>query len=82
MSSLKSVLEHVYVPYKDKEKLFIVLGLLLSGKISAGKAAELLGLRIDELWELLDDLNIDYFPIDEREIEFELKGYGEVFGRS
>jgi len=82
MSSLKGTLEHIYVPYEDKEKLFLVLGLLLSGNISAGKAAELLGLRIDELWELLDRLNIDYSPIDEEEVEFELKNYGKVFSRS
>ncbi len=39
---LREVIERERVPYPDKEKLFMVLGLLLSGRISMGKAAELL----------------------------------------
>jgi len=49
-AKLREIIERERVPYPDKEKLFMVLGLLLSGRISLGKAAELLGLRIDDLW--------------------------------
>ena len=47
MVELKEVLEKERLPYPDRERLFIVLGLLLNGRISSGKAAELLDLRIE-----------------------------------
>ena len=70
------------MPYPDKEKLFTVLGLLLSGRISLGKAAELLGLRIDDLWILMHRLGIMCSVLDEEEIEKELGVYKRIFKSS
>ena len=44
------------IPYRDPERFFLVLGLLLPGRISIGKAAESLDLRVDELLLLLKNL--------------------------
>jgi len=79
---LKEVIKREHVPYPDKERLFTVLGLFLSGRISMGKAAELLGLRIDELWLLMHKLNIKYSILDEEEIEEELDAYKRIFKNS
>jgi len=76
---LREVIEREQVPYPDKERLFTVLGLLLSGRISLGKAAELLGLRIDDLWILMHKLGIKYSVLDEEEVEEELNAYKKVF---
>ncbi|MCD6348365.1 MAG: UPF0175 family protein [Candidatus Korarchaeota archaeon] len=76
---LREVLEKERVPYPDRERLFIVLGLLLTGRISSGKAAELLDLRIDELWNLLQKLGIKYSFLDEEEVKEELDAYRTVF---
>lgn len=64
---LREVIEREQVPYPDKEKLFTVLGLLLSGRTSLGKATELLGLRVDDLWLLMHKLGIRYSILDEEE---------------
>jgi len=79
---LREVIERERVPYPDKEKLFTVLGLLLSGRISLGKAAELLGLRVDDLWILLHELGIKYSVLDEEEVEEELYAYKRIFKSS
>jgi len=79
---LREVIERERVPYPDKEKLFTVLGLLLSGRISLGKAAELLGLRVDDLWILLHELGIKYGILDEEEVEEELNAYKRIFKSS
>jgi len=76
---LREVIERERVPYPDKEKLFTVLGLLLSGRISLSKAAELLGLRVDDLWILLHELGIKYSVLDEEEVEEELYVYKRIF---
>ncbi len=55
-----------------------VLGLLLSNRISIGKATELLGLRVDDLWILMYRLGIGYSILDEEEVEEELDAYKEV----
>ncbi|HDH07386.1 MAG TPA: hypothetical protein ENF87_03350 [Thermoproteales archaeon] len=60
----------------------MVLGLLLSGRISMGKAAELLGLRIDDFWLLLYKLGVKYSILDEEEVEEELNEYEKVFKSS
>jgi len=82
MSDVNVLLKSIAVPYSDKEKLFLVLGLLFSGKISFGKAAELLGLRVDEFWDLLDKLGVKYSFYDEEEVERELEAYRKIFGSS
>jgi len=79
---LREVIERERVPYPDKEKLFTVLGLLLSGRISLSKAAELLGLRVDDLWILLHELGIKYSVLDEGEVEEELYVYKRIFKSS
>jgi len=79
---LRDVIERERVPYPDKEKLFTVLGLLLSGRISLSKAAELLGLRVDDLWILLHELGIKYSILDEEEVEEELYAYKRIFKSS
>lgn len=73
--ALLDIIRKEKVPYQDPEKLFLVLGLLLSGRISMEKAADLLGLRIDELWLLLKKLNIKYKVIDEEEAKEEVEAY-------
>ncbi len=79
---LKQIIEQEQVPYPDKEKLFLVLGLLLSGKISMGKAAELLDLRVDELWLLLQKLGVKYNILSKEEVEDELDAFKRVFKSS
>ncbi|MEB3862200.1 MAG: UPF0175 family protein [Desulfurococcales archaeon] len=70
------------VPYWDPERLFLVLGLLLTGRISMGKAAELLGIRIDELWLMLRRLGVEYEVVDEEEAEEEIEAYKRLFKSS
>ena len=62
--------------------MFTVLGLLLSNRISLGKAAELLGLRIDQLWILLRKLGMEYTIYNDEEVEEELEAYQRVFEES
>ncbi|MEM4971879.1 MAG: UPF0175 family protein [Sulfolobales archaeon] len=81
-AELREVIESERVPYPDKEKLFTVLGLLLSGRVSLGKAAELLSLRVDDLWILLHRLGVRYSVLDEEEVEEELDAYEKIFKSS
>ena len=76
---LKKIIEQERVSYPDKEKFFTVLGLLLSNRISIGKASELLGLRVDDLLLLMYKLGIKYSILNEEEIEEELNAYRRVF---
>lgn len=76
---LKEILKKERVSYPDKERLFLVLGLLLSGKISMGKAADLLEIRIDDLWKILDELNIKYSIYNEKEVEEEVESFKRIF---
>ena len=80
--ALLEVIRREKVPYKDPERLFLVLGLLLSGRISMGKAAELLGLRVDELWMILKKLGVNYEIIDMEEADEEVGAYREIFENS
>ena len=79
---LKKVIESEKIPYPDKERFFTVLGLLLSGRISIGRAAELLGLRVDDFWLLMYRLRIKHSILDEEEVEDELNAYKRVFKSS
>ena len=82
MLELKQIIDKERVPYPDKEKLFLVLGLFLSGRISMGKAAELLNIRIDDFWMLLRKLGIEYSVLDEDEVEEELDAFKRIFKSS
>ncbi len=44
-----------------------------------GKAAELLGIRIDELWMVLRRLGVQYEVVDEEEAEEEIEAYKRLF---
>ncbi len=50
------------------------------GRISSGKAAELLGLRADNLWILVHRLGVKYSVLEE--VEEELDAYKEIFKSS
>jgi len=77
--TILEIIKSERVPYRDPERLFLVLGLLLSGRISMGKAAELLGIRIDELWLVLRRLGVEYEVVDEEEAEQEIEAYKRLF---
>jgi len=57
--------------YEEKERFFLVLGLLLSKQISFARAAELSGLSRVEFSFLLDKLGIAYEFLTEEDIESE-----------
>ncbi len=81
--SLADILEGERIPYRDKARFYSVLGLLLSARISLGKASDLLGIRIDELWEMLDELGIRYQMLDyEEEVKKEIQSYKRLFKSS
>ena len=73
------IIEELNVEYPDRKKFFVAVGLLLAGKISLGKSADFLGLRVDEMMELLDKSGIKYDVYNDEEVEKELKSYEEVF---
>ncbi|WP_457752701.1 hypothetical protein [Thermococcus sp.] len=61
----------LFKSYREKEKFFKVIGLLVSHQISFEKAAELLNMRIEELSFLLDKLGVEYSFLDKEEVEKE-----------
>ncbi len=61
----------LFKSYREKEKFFKVIGLLVSHQISFEKAAELLDMRIEELSFLLDKLGVEYSFLDKEEVEKE-----------
>ncbi len=79
IDELAEVIRRERVSYPNRERLFLVLGLFLSKRISMGRAAELLGLRIDEFWLLLKELGIEYPIIDEEEAVEERDTYRRIF---
>jgi len=58
-------------------KEFSVLGLYLEQRISAGKAAELVGLRKREFVRLLARKGIPYFDYTDEELEEEFRTFDE-----
>jgi len=58
-------------------KEFSVLGLYLERRISAGKAAELMGLRKSEFVRLLARKGVPYFDYSEEELEEEFRTFDE-----
>jgi predicted HTH domain antitoxin len=58
-------------------KEFFVLGLYLERRISAGKAAELLGIGKREFVRLLARKDISYFNYTDEELEEEFRAFNE-----
>jgi len=61
----------LFKDYREKERFLKVVGLLVSHQITFGKAAELLGMRMEELAFLLDKLGVEYSLLDEEEARLE-----------
>ena len=61
----------LFKDYREKERFLKVVGLLVSHQITFEKAAELLGMRLEELAFLLDKLGIEYSLLDEEEARLE-----------
>ncbi|MGQ4915461.1 MAG: hypothetical protein ACP6IU_12065 [Candidatus Asgardarchaeia archaeon] len=69
------------MPDEDVVDFFAVIGLLVSNKISLGKAAEILNMRKDVLLERLDKLGISWHILNNEEQVAELKVYQRIFGK-
>ncbi|NJF24318.1 hypothetical protein [Thermococcus sp. Bubb.Bath] len=63
----------LFKDYHEKERFLKVVGLLVSHQITFEKAAQLLGLKLEELSFLLDKLGIEYSFLDEEETELEIR---------
>ena len=61
------------VEIKKKSKEVVVLELLRKKKISQGKAAEILGITRDELFDLMAKYDVPVFDVDKEELKRELK---------
>ena len=61
------------VEIKKKSKEVVVLELLRKKKISQGKAAEILGITRDELFDLMAKYDVPLFDVDKEELKRELK---------
>ncbi len=64
----------LFKDYREKERFFKVIGLLVSHQITLEKAAELLDMSPEELAFLLDKLGVEYSLLDEKEARLERKG--------
>lgn len=56
----------------QQARVWVLLELFQEGKISAGKAAEVLGLSKAQFIELLNDRNLPYLDADLKELEREV----------
>lgn len=70
----------LFKDYREKERFLKVVGLLVSHQITFEKAAQLLGLKLEELSFLLDKLGVEYSFLDEEEAEFEIEEIRRVRG--
>ena len=66
--------------YREKERFLKVVGLLVSHQITFEKAAELLGMRMEELAFLLDKLGVEYSLLDEEEARLEREEADKLMG--
>lgn len=57
--------------YDEKERFFLILGLLVSRQISFARAAELTGLSREDLSFLIDKLGIEYDFLTEVDVKAE-----------
>jgi predicted HTH domain antitoxin len=65
----------LFKDYHEKEWFLKVVGLLVSHQVTFEKAAQLLGMKIEELSFLLGKLGVEYSLLDEEEAELEI---GEI----
>jgi predicted HTH domain antitoxin len=65
----------LFKDYREKERFLKVVGLLVSHQVTFEKAAQLLGMKIEELSFLLGKLGVEYSLLDEEEAELEI---GEI----
>ena len=70
----------LFKDYREKERFLKVVGLLVSHQITFGKAAELLGMRMEELAFLLDKLGVEYSLLDEEEARLEREEADKLMG--
>ena len=63
----------LFEKYEEKEKFFMVVGMLFTRQITLAKAAELLEMRRDDFSKLLKLMGLEYSYISEEEIEQEKK---------
>jgi len=63
----------LFEKYEEKEKFFMVVGMLFTRQITLAKAAELLEMRRDDFSRLLKLMGLEYSYISEEEIEQEKK---------
>ena len=63
----------LFEKYEEKEKFFMVVGMLFTRQITLAKAAELLEMRRDDFSKLLKLMGLEYSYMSEEEIEQEKK---------
>ena len=73
VSGIKGVITDfpLFMRYDEKERFFLVLGLLIAGQISFARAAEMTELSRDILSFLVDSLGIEYDFLSEGDIQEE-----------
>ncbi|ASJ02768.1 hypothetical protein A3L09_05630 [Thermococcus profundus] len=68
----------LFKDYHEKERFLKVVGLLVSHQVTFEKAAQLLGMKMEELAFLLDKLGVEYSLLDEEEAELEIEELKKV----
>jgi len=63
----------LFEKYEEKERFFMVVGMLFTRQITLAKAAELLEMRRDDFSKLLKLMGLEYSYMSEEEIEQEKK---------
>jgi len=63
----------LFEKYEEKERFFMVVGMLFTRQITLAKAAGLLGMRRDDFSKLLKLMGLEYSYMSEEEIEQEKK---------
>jgi predicted HTH domain antitoxin len=73
--SLESVVDEfpLFNERVEKERFLLVLGLLASRTVTLGKAAEVMGMPLQEFSTLLRTIGFKYSYLDEKELKKELK---------
>lgn len=61
----------IFVEPEQKEKFLFVLGALMTRLISLRKGAEIMGIDVEELLQILDLLGIEFYYLSSEDIEQE-----------